>query len=413
MVHPTFKHAIALASIAFGLWLASRPTRAIPAFARSHGLDCAACHAPPPRLNAAGERFASSGFRIEAIDGRRDRPEIEGDFASRLPLALRADFGFQVQSAGEGSAFDDFSAPLGVWLLGAGQLADGLSAGLSFRLDRASSEGLEEAWLRFDDLLGSGLELTVGQIQITRPIFRPKHRLSFQPYEMLAVRPGLSLADPAYDRGIQLAYRFSFGLDVTAAVLNGNGRYLQDIGADLDIDKYKSYLLALGQELGPVRVGLFGYWGKEERDWTLGEDGLAVQIGTPRPNEVLLWGPDLLLSLGRADIRAQYLMRRDLNPCFEARNPEHALLTHGVIIEALASLLGDPPELFLVMLFNYTDSEAIDSDSRPIREVSFTANLAYLLWQNVRLVGEYGFSPYRRGEITNDHRAILGLVSGW
>jgi len=49
-------------------------SEAMPAFARSYNMSCAACHAAFPRLNEFGEQFVSDNFRLPNWkDSCRDR----------------------------------------------------------------------------------------------------------------------------------------------------------------------------------------------------------------------------------------------------------------------------------------------------------------------------------------------------
>lgn len=404
------------------LVLLDRHSQAIPAFARTHDFSCTTCHDPFPRLTAYGEEFAGQAFKPgdQEMPPRsvRDVGDDELSLLKILPLAIRAEAFFELRSdPDKGDGFSDFKAPFGLKLLSGGRLAEDIGYYFYFYLselsERGEVAGIEDAYLHFNDLFGTGLDLMIGQFQVSDPLFKRELRLTFQDYLLYKVLPGLSASSLTYDRGLMLTYGFDFGLDIAALIVNGSGKGGADVSQDFDPDRYKTYLVRLSQGIGPVRFGLVGYWSKEEREQSLEPGGQVVDSGERRANETAIWGADLTLSLGRAEINAQYLQRRDLNPYFRPTNAPAALLTHGLLVEAVAQVYGDPGKLFLVAQFNYVDSEATDADANPIREEAYTANLSYLLHTNIKLLAEYTFARFKRGAEINEHRSILGVVGAW
>jgi hypothetical protein len=408
---------LALAICAF--CLAPRPTRAIPAFARSQSRSCSHCHGPFPRLNETGERFLRTAFapeeQAEPQPARRDVQDADLTLLDRLPLAAAAQLFFDIRNGSdEGDAAMDFKAPFGLQLLSGGRLADEIGYYFHFYLtDSAEGAGVSDAYLHFEGLFGSGLDLIVGQFQVSHPLFKRELRLTFQDYLLYAARHGLSASGLTTDRGLMLTYEFGFGLLLAGAIFNGSGKGGADLTQDFDLDRYKTYLLRATQDLGPVRIGLLGYWSKEEQARTLGPDRRPIETEEQRTNETLIWGPNLSLALGLAEINMQYLQRKDLNPYFRLTNERDPLYTHGLLIEAIARVYGDPGTLFLAALFNYVDSEAADTDDRPIREEAYSANLSYLLHTNLKLLAEYTFARFKQGAQVNEHRGIVGLVGAW
>src|SRR5262249_17891658 len=53
---------LGLCLFTFGLLLASRPSDALPKFAREYAVGCESCHSVPPRLNAFGLAFQANHF---------------------------------------------------------------------------------------------------------------------------------------------------------------------------------------------------------------------------------------------------------------------------------------------------------------------------------------------------------------
>ena len=60
------------------VFLAPKPGRAIPAFARKFGVKCYACHTIPPALNKNGYMFKRLGYRLppDEMDGSKPAPKI-------------------------------------------------------------------------------------------------------------------------------------------------------------------------------------------------------------------------------------------------------------------------------------------------------------------------------------------------
>jgi hypothetical protein len=235
----------------------------------------------------------------------------------------------------------------------------------------------------------------VGQFQVSDPLFKRELRLTFQDYLIYKALPGLSSTNLTYDRGVMITGGFDFGLDVTCVITNGNGKGDADIRKDFDLDKYKHYLVKLSQGLGPVTVGVFGTYGKEE---------LEDEAG-PRINELNMWGVDASVALGRATLNGQFLQRKDINP--GPTDAERDTLTQGFLVEAVADLLTDPGQLYLTLLFNFVDSESLG-----VKQEAYTGNLTYLLRTNIKLLAEYTFAPIVDGQQNDEHRITLGISAG-
>ena len=79
------------ALLTFLAFLPDQDAHAIPAFARSTGTNCTACHTTYPELNATGEMYKEHGFRFEPSG---DEPWSWDDKSAFLtlgspPIALR------------------------------------------------------------------------------------------------------------------------------------------------------------------------------------------------------------------------------------------------------------------------------------------------------------------------------------
>jgi len=63
----------------------------------------------------------------------------------------------------------------------------------------------------FNNLFGSELDLTVGQFQVSDPLFKRELRLTCSDYYIYKIKQGTSLVDLAYDRRIVFSYEFESG----------------------------------------------------------------------------------------------------------------------------------------------------------------------------------------------------------
>jgi hypothetical protein len=219
------------------------PAGAIPAFARKYRVTCATCHAPVPRLNAFGERFAENGFEFAVGEAPRDTIAT-GDPMLRLqrelPLAVRLDAYLSALSRRSGGqVVVDQKLPWTVKLLSGGQVADKISYYAYFLLsERGEVGGLEDAYLQFTDVGGSGVNLLVGQFQVSDPLFKRELRLQYEDYQVYRVRVGDTRADLTYDRGIMAAWSPRDGTDLSLQVVNGQGLSTASMAREYDRDGF-------------------------------------------------------------------------------------------------------------------------------------------------------------------------------
>jgi hypothetical protein len=388
------------------MWLADRPLKAIPAFARRHKISCSTCHNPFPRLKAYGQEFAKNAFapteQEMPPDYFSDVKDEDLSLLESIPLAVRAELFFDVSFDLEsGESYNDFKVPWGLKLLSGGRIAEDIGYYFHFYLNEGDDlAGFEDAYVHFNDIFGSPLDIKVGQFQVSAPLFKRELRMTFQDYLIYKSKLGASQTNLTYDRGVMLSANFDFGLDISGLIVNGNGKGDSDISRDFDVDKYKHFLVRISQHLGPVRFGIFGYYGKEEL-----YDETADISWT---NELNMWGPDVSLSLGRAELKVQYLQRRDNKPSFDTTRQQSPILTHGFVAEAIVDLLGDPAKIFVVLLFNWVDSDSLESGQE-----AYTGNLTWLVHSNIKVMAEYTFARVVNGEELKEHRVVLGVMTGF
>ncbi len=397
--------------------VAARTAQAIPAFARAHDYSCNVCHAPIPKLTEFGEDFAGNAFApSDAPLPPRYFKDVGDDRLALLrhfPIAVRADFYLDAALPHDDAdqAEVDLKTPFGLKLLSGGRLAKDLGYYFYFYMnEHGEVAGIEDAYLHFNDVGGTPLDVMVGQFQISDPMLKRELRLTFQDYLLYKFRPGNSVMRLTYDRGVMLSAGWGFGLDVVAMVVNGNGIGEGDLRQGLDSDRHKHGALRLSQSLGPVRVGVFGLYGREQQE-----------SGARRNNYTAVVGPDATVAVGPVELNLQYLWRRDTNPVFAARDQWQAVACHGLLAEVVWRVLGDPGQLYAVFLFNYVDSDELIVDSGDVdrrlvaagNQEAYTLNLNYLLHTNVRLLAEYTFGWMVNGRELKEHRATVGAIAAF
>lgn len=344
---------------------------AIPAFARKYDMSCTTCHAPFPKLKPFGEDFAGNGFQLIGQEPPRYLRETGDDqltLMREFPLAIRFEaFGRWLPQTAKRT---DLQTPYGIKLLSGGHIAKDVSYYFYFFMgERGEVAGLEDAFVMFNNVFGTELDVTVGQFQSSDPLFKRELRLSFEDYEIYRVKPGLSETNLTYDRGVMFSYGFASGTDVVLEILNGNGIGPADGGRNFDSDLLKNVMLRVSQDVGEhVHVGVFGYAGSEK--------SLGVQ------NDIRMMGPDLTVSVAPFELNVQVLRRIDDHPYFLPAR--HEANTDGGFAELLYMPDGDRSRWYLGALYNHVTSELAIPE---VRGATLTGG--YLLGRNLRLLAEY------------------------
>lgn len=400
-----------IASLLLTVALMPVDANAIPAFARKYRTTCATCHAPFPRLTPFGETFAGNGFVMPGA------PPVDtiatGDplltLMRDVPLAIRLDAYVQAQSrARNGRVVADLQTPWLLKLLSGGEVADDISYYFYFFLgERGEVAGIEDAYLQFTDIGGSGVSVIAGQFQVSDPLFKRELRLEYEDYQPYRFRVGEAIADLTYDRGFMASFSPREGTDVVLQVVNGTGLNEAGQRRQYDIDDPKTFAARVSQDAGPVRLGGFLYAGREKHD----------DIG----NDILYFGPDATIALGaRAELNLQYLRRRDDNPFFLAAPPDDATNVDAAMAELLLFPSGQMGRTTVSALFNWIDADAPvfsisgvrlpdDPGGTMLSEYQYGAlGLQYLYRRNVRFLGEIGWD-------FSDERArfVTGVVTGF
>jgi hypothetical protein len=373
---------------------------AIPAFARKYRVSCSMCHQPVPRLTPFGENFAANGFEMAAGEEPRDTIST-GDpllrLANNFPLAVRFEAYQRILSDRKrGEATLDQQTPWIIKLLSGGQIADKISYFMYFlATERGEVAGLEDAYVQFTDIKGSGVSLIAGQFQVSDPAYKRELRLSYDDYQLYRVKVGNVAADLTYDRGLMALWSPREGTDVTAEMVTGEGLNQANSARQYDTDNNKNFALRVSQDVGPLRVGLFGYAGKQS--------ALGVT------SAMRVFGPDATIPLGSfGELNVQALRRWDSNPflgactvaapCADGRTAPFGTTVDAAMAEVILWPQGPAGRWYVNGLMNYVDADAPviklrigeqgDDPSTVSRYSTGTFGLHYILRRNVRVSGE-------------------------
>jgi hypothetical protein len=382
---------------------------AIPAFARRYKISCTTCHAPIPKLKAYGDEFAGNGFVIPEDEKERDYVSA-GDSLLWLnrtfPVAARFD-AYGVYDS-EAPVDNDLQLPWGVKLLSGGNLYKNIGYYFYFYLsERGEVAGIEDAYIHFNNIFKSNLDVMIGQFQTSDPLMKRELRLTFEDYIIYTRRVGFSKINLTYDRGIVLPYGIDkSGTDLVFMVVNGSGIGEAGENRKFDDDKFKNFGFRINQAIGEfASIGAFVYYGKERVTDTLGVND----------NEVTYIGPDVNIMLGKFEFTGQYLWRQDSNPLFipkrESKN------TSGVIAELVFAPKKDRSRHYFTFLYNWVDSNLKAEDYALLATFFEFQTLNY---HTATLSGTYQLARNLRFivELTRDielkaNRAVLGIVSAF
>jgi hypothetical protein len=387
--------ALVLLAVLLAAWTV--PAHAIPAFARKYGISCSTCHAPIPRLKAYGDEFAGNAFQLpddqEPARAYRDTGDPLLILQRELPVAVRLD-AFYVHGEGDGNVFRDFQTPWGLKLLSGGTVAEDVGYYFYFYMsERGEVAGVEDAYLHFNDIGGTGLDVMMGQFQISDPLMKRELRLTYEDYQAYKAAPGASMTDLTYDRGLMILYDLPFGVGLVGQIVNGNGK--AEAGADrrFDVDRDKGWAGRAFYEAGPLMIGGFFY-------------GASEQITPAAPaaaftNEVTDLGADLSLALmdDRLTVTGQFLRREDSHPGTGLLD----IVTDAGVVEAVLLPNGVDGRHALTVLYN-----TVESDDASIDYETATVSLSRLHARNLRMMVEV-----TRDLNAETTRFVAGFVAGF
>jgi hypothetical protein len=378
----------------------------IPAFARKYKLSCQTCHLPIPRLKPYGDEFAGNAFKLTDKEAPRYYVETGDEELSLIrdfPIAVRMDAHVMYNNNSEDKS--DFGVPYMLKLMSGGELANDIAYYFYFYMnERGDVAGVEDAYIMFNNLFGSELDVYIGQFQVSDPLFKRELRLTLEDYNLYKVRPGNSRINLAYDRGIMLTYGFDTGTDIMFEVINGSGLNAADGSKIFDNDEYKNVMGRVSQDVFDFfRVGAFGYYGKEAL--LVGPETIPIEF----TNEMNMVGFDFSLAMTEYfELNFQFVERFDkhiIDPN-EVTNEYKGLVTQGIMSELVFIPNGDDSKWYAAGMFNWTESKDMGYLYR-----TATAHAGYMLKRNLRLVAEGTFDF---SDCSNKYtRFSLGIVSAF
>jgi len=368
---------------------------AIPAFARKYKISCQTCHSPMPRLKAFGDDFAGNAFRLPDQDAPRFFVDTGDDQLSLMrdfPLAVRLEAyaTYKTNDKDQG----DLKTPWILKLLSAGEITKDVAYYFYFYLSEYGKvAGVEDAYIMFNNLFGSELDIYAGQFQVSDPLFKRELRLTREDYQIYKAHPAGSNINLAYDRGFMFTYGFDTGTDFSFEVVNGNGLSIPDENKVFDKDNFKNLAGRFSQDIGDfLRFGYFGYYGKE----SIFDDSKKIAN-----NKMYYMGPDLTLSYNdKLELNVQYLYRKDE---FASTKETKEIRTNGGLAELIFTPNGDESKWYLVGLFNL-----VESDEKAMDYKSASIHAGHVFRRNLRFVVEYKY------DIKHEyHEFGVGVVSAF
>lgn len=375
---------------ALSVVLFTEQSRAIPAFARKHGISCSACHSPVPQLTPFGEEFATNGFQLPGMESPRYFVETGDEkllLMRELPLSIRLDGYARYRKNNDPET--DFQWPYVLKILSGGTVTKDVSYYFYFLFnERGDIAGVEDAILYFTNMWDTGIGLTVGQYQVADPIFKRELRPTFEDYAVYKVRPGNALSNLTYDRGFVLNATLPTKTDVFFSVLNGNG--IGSGSGSFDKDPYKNFFFRLAQPIdSALHIGGLAYLGKERT-----APGLI--------NRTTMFGADATVGAGMFELSGQFLYRNDTNPFF-LEGKDSALKTQGGFLQLTFSPELDRSNWYMFLLYN-----KVKSDDPTIDYHSVAGTFSYLLARNLKIMGEYAYDIGRRS-----HAVTIGFMTAF
>ena len=372
--------------------------KAIPAFARKYQISCQVCHSPVARLKPFGETFARDGYRLSQYESPRYFIQTGDEKLSllrELPLAVRVDGMVSTDFGKTGKV--DFGTPLILKLMSGGEISDKVSYYFYFLMSEAGEMvGIEDAFLMYHDLLGSGVNFSIGQFQVCDPMYKRELRLTFEDTRILTTAPGNSGELLTYDRGVMFDYEIpKLKTQFVVEILNGNGIGPAGDKFLFDNDKFKNVMGRISQPIGKyLEVGLFGYSGKQ----------LVMDIPDRLNSKIKMLGPSLKMNLNeKLMMNIQYVKRVD-SEVYLAEDDiiEHDVMTRGGFAEIIFCPKGDMSKWYFTSLLNWVDSDLSELDYK-----SATIHTGYIFRRNVRVFSEYTYFSGGEGKLS------LGFMSAF
>lgn len=376
--------------ITLASFLIPETSSAIPAFARKYKISCSTCHTVFPKLKEYGDEFAGNGFIIKEQQNERDFVTAGDEMLwlnKDFPIAARVE-AFAVHDQGQ-KVENDLASPWGIKLLSGGNIYKNIGYYFYFYMsEHGEVAGIEDAYIHFDNVFDTPLDIMVGQFQTSDPLMKRELRLTYEDYQVYKTNIGESRTNLAYDRGVMLVYGLEQSdTDLMAMVVNGNGKPEAEDGK-MDHDNFKNFGFRINQNVADIfSVGGFYYFGKEKSP------------DSSRTNVITYFGPDMNIGNQSFDFTAQYLYREDSNPNFLSNKLKYK--TNGYILELTYAPDLEKSSHYFTGLYNKVDSDIYKYETA-------TFSYTYLVARNLRLMVEY-----TRNMENDKNRMVAGIISAF
>ena len=252
--------------LCFLLVLSSSRAWAIPAFARTTGMGCPACHNAWPRLNDFGELYRDRGYRTAPSEDPLWRQLI-----TSVPTSFRVNAGYQYNTtthqptdSGDTTLHSGAFVFPGGDLYFAGALANRVSAYVDIAgFGKDGRASLQSAWGRINDLVTNWVNVKVGHLELDTPVSSHRNLTLISPFLIYAYHPvgstnGFNLSDNA------------LGVEVMGHSPGPGFRYSVTVGSNGDagganllsaptLYAHTTYTKLLRSDIvSRIRVGAFG-----------------------------------------------------------------------------------------------------------------------------------------------------------
>jgi len=269
----------------------NQPAYAIPAFARKYNLPCSACHEAWPKLNNFGQVFRDNGYQL---DNGKDSPIWQSP--TYWPVTFRITPQWHRNSSSnqkvDSIPGNATSPPIektitshgfdlsGVDIWTAGTLYKNISFSVLPSSDSSGSFHFENAWVRFDNLLGSRwANVKFGKFELDNMIsekrflflsadggvyqlyhFLPTRETTFVSGGANPLNPGFGLGDNQF--GVELAgHSPNSYTRYSLALLSSNDGNVSVPNSSYDGFASVSHAFEING-LGLERIGAYAYFGE-------------------------------------------------------------------------------------------------------------------------------------------------------
>lgn len=397
---------------------------AMPAFARKYDMSCSTCHAAFPRLNEFGEQFAADNIRmpnwqnktLQTGDDMMVLPE-EVPLAFRLQAYMQAreSEAVDVTTGDTVTANSDFQAPFLLKMLSSAPLSEHISYYFYAIFAEKGDNGtviVEDAWISHDDIFDTGIDMMLGQFQVSDLMFPREIRMTFQDF-MVYRMAGLT-----YDRGVLFGKAVA-GMDLSLGFVNGNGiednKTINSPGYKrpdhlFDNNNNKAVFGRLGFSLADTSIGLFAYTGSQKN-----ATGNAGQDAGTRDTDKIAYGLDLSGKFGDRSYWFAQFIQNNWDDFINA-GTEYRWFGGFIGVDYIHS-----DRWAYSFLYNYTDANDLkntDTIYEGIDMNTVTLTAAYYFMRNVKGVFEVNIDlldtvaksgTFWTGHLTGESYALIGF----